>query len=150
MKKIIAIALSVLAFASVASAQSRSLGIRAGGDAEISYQMNAGGANFMEFDLGKALLGGDYAGFQLSAIYDFIFASVDNFNFYVGPGAQANFWTSSSNSSQFGIGVGGQLGLEYQFGTIPFILSFDWRPMWNFIGNYGSWSSGAIGFRYRF
>lgn len=151
MKKILAIALSVLAFAAVASAQPRAIGIRAGGDAELSYQHSIG-STFVEADLGMAL--GNYAGIQLTAIYDFVFASFDNFNCYVGPGAQVNMWTGKTEegdtAGKFGVGVGGQLGIEYQFGTIPFGISLDWRPMWNFIGKYGAWSSAALGFRYRF
>ena len=51
MKKFIVVVLSVLAFAAVASAQPRALGIRAGYGGEISYQ-HGGGAGFLEADLG--------------------------------------------------------------------------------------------------
>ena len=146
MKKFFVIALSMLAFAAVASAQPRAIGIRAGGDAEVSYQHSFGN-NFLEADLGMAFFN---AGIQLTGVYDFVVASVDNFNFYVGPGAQFNSWKDPENILKLGVGVGAQLGAEYRFGSIPFNISLDWRPMWNFIGSYGSWSSVAIGFRYRF
>lgn len=147
MKKILVIALSVLAFASVASAQPRALGIRVGGDAELSYQHSLGG-NFLEADLGMDVAG-PHAGFHLTGIYDFVFASVDNFNFYAGPGAQVSFWTDEDQSG-LGIGLGGQIGAEYQFGGIPFAISLDWRPMWDFLGAGANLYSAALGFRYRF
>ena len=147
MKKILAIALSVLAFAAVASAQSRAIGLRAGGDAEISYQHSLG-VNFLEADLGMDVAG-PYGGFHLTGIYDFNFGLAEGVNFYVGPGAQVSFWTAEDYSG-LGIGLGGQLGFEYQFYGIPFNISLDWRPMWDFLGAGANWSSAAIGFRYRF
>lgn len=145
MKKIIVSVLSVLVIAFSANAQSKALGIRVGGDAEVSYQ-HYFGSNFLEGDLGLAFAN---SGMQLSGIYNYVFANVSNFNFYVGPGVQFNIWNDSERNKKFGVGVGGQIGVEYQFG-IPFNLSLDWRPMWNFIGRFASWSSFAIGFRYRF
>lgn len=145
MKKFILTAISVLVVAFGASAQPRALGLRVGGDAEASYQ-HSFGDNFLEADLGLAFA---HPGLQVTGIFDFVFASVDNFNFYAGPGAQINVWSKSASERSAGIGVGGQIGAEYRFG-IPFNISLDWRPMWNFIGQYASWSSVAIGFRYRF
>lgn len=146
MKKICAIIIALAAFAAAASAQSRAIGIRAGGDAEVSYQHYLGN-NFLEADLGWAFVG---KGLQITGVYDFMLANSGNFNFYLGPGAQINSWTDSEGKGRFGIGIGAQLGAEYQIGAIPFNVSLDWRPMWNFIGSCGSWSSLALGFRYRF
>lgn len=147
MKKIFAIALSVLAFAAVASAQPRAIGARLGGDAELSYQHSLG-QNFVEGDLGMDVAG-PYAGFHVTGIYDFAFPIADGFNWYVGPGAQVSMWTAEDHSG-LGVGIGGQLGIEYQFNGIPFNISLDWRPMWDFLGAGATWSSAAIGFRYRF
>lgn len=148
MKKIFAIALSVLAFAAVASAQPRAIGIRAGWDAELSYQHSLGN-NFAEFDLGLA----GFNNIVVTGVYDFVFASADNFNFYAGPGAQVGMYKYAKDGvdgTHLGVGLGGQVGAEYQFGGIPFIISVDWRPMWDFLGAGGSWSSCNLGFRYRF
>ena len=145
MKKIIIIVLSALLFAGVASAQPRAIGARLGGDAEISYQHNLG-TNFLEADLGMAL--GNAGGFRLTGIYDFNFEIANSFNFYVGPGAQIGMY-AGENSAAFGVAIGGQLGLEYQIAAIPLNISLDWRPMWHFIGA-PSWSSAALGIRYRF
>lgn len=146
MKRICTIILALTAFAAVASAQPRAIGVRLGGDAEVSYQ-HSFGDNFLEGDLGWAFAG---KGVQITGIYDFVFANTGNFNFYAGPGAQINSWKDGDGNGKFGIGIGGQVGAEYQIGSIPFNVSLDWRPMWNFIGSYGSWSSLALGFRYRF
>lgn len=149
MKKILAIALSVLAFAAVASAQPRAIGIRAGYDAELSYQHSLG-QNFLEFDLGAA----GYKDIVVSGIYDFCFGLADGFNFFVGPGAQVGMYkyakADEAEGTHIGVGLGGNLGIEYQFSGIPFNISLDWRPMWDFLGAGGHWSSANIGFRYRF
>ena len=149
MKKILAIALSVLAFAAVASAQPRALGIRAGYDAELSYQHSLG-QNFLEFDLGAA----GYKDIVVSGIYDFCFGLADGFNFFVGPGAQVGMYhyakPEQEVASNLGVGLGGNIGFEYEFSGIPFNISLDWRPMWDFLGAGGHWSSANLGFRYRF
>ena len=149
MKKIIVIALSLVAFAAVASAQPRALGIRATYGAELSYQHTLGGSNFAEFDLGWA----GNSGFNLAGIYDFIIGGSDNFNFYAGPGADLSVYKytdGDKDKTGLGLGIAGQLGMEYNF-NIPLTLSLDWRPVFNFIGNTGfGWQSIALGIRYRF
>lgn len=148
MKKILAIAFSVLAFAAVASAQPRAIGIRAGYGAELSYQQSAG-QNFLEFDLGLAA-----QDIVVSGIYDFCFGIDSGFNFFIGPGAQVGMYHYAKPEQEvamnLGVGIGGNLGLEYEFSGIPFNISLDWRPMWDFLGAGGRWSSANLGFRYRF
>lgn len=142
MKKAILIIAAVLCFATVASAQSRSLGVRATYGAELSYQHSVG-SNFVEADLGWFR-----NGFYLTGIYDFIFASEGNFNFYAGPGAALGFY-NTSEAKGFNIGVAGQLGMEYNF-NVPIQLSLDWRPVFNFIHGGFGWEGIALGIRYRF
>lgn len=153
MKKIIAIALSVLAFAAVVSAQPRALGVRFGGagvngfgyGAELSYQ-HTGGPGFLEVDLGWSSVG-----INGTLAWDCIFASVDNFNFYIGPGVNAGLYDAGDKSTAFNLGVVGQLGAEYQFGTIPFNISLDWRPAFYVLpGTHFSPFGAALAFRYRF
>ena len=80
MKKIIAIAVALVAFAAVAVAQPRAIGARLTYGAELSYQQSLG-SNFAEFDLGMAL--GAHSGFTISGIYDFLFPIGSGFNFFV-------------------------------------------------------------------
>ena len=78
MKKLLTVLIGVLAFAAVASAQPRALGVRAGYGGEISYQHTTG-PGFIEADLG--FLAGH--GFYVTGVYDFIFANSGICNFYV-------------------------------------------------------------------
>ena len=152
MKKIITIALSVLVFTAVASAQPRALGVRFGGagvngfgyGAELSYQ-HIGGPGFIEVDLGWSNIG-----INGTAAWDCIFANADNFNFYVGPGVNAGFYDFGGDID-FNLGVAGQLGIEYQIGSIPLNISFDWRPTFYVIpSTHFSPFGAAFSLRYRF
>jgi len=146
MKKIIAIAVAILAFATVSSAQSKAIGLRGGYGAELSYQHYVGGSNFAEFDLGmfnhSALLSG---------IYNFVLAGDGNFNFYAGPGAQIGMW-SYDGSSGLDAALAGQIGIEYNF-AIPLNISLDWRPSFHFLGDSVKgfdYFGAALGIRYKF
>lgn len=145
MKKIILTIIAAAAVAFSASAQSRAVGIRAAATpgAEISYQYDLGGANFVEADLGWF-----DNGFYLTGVYDYLIASEDRFNFYAGPGAALGFYNGDDNSG-FNLGIVGQLGVEYNF-DLPITFSLDWRPVWNFM--YGGFGWEGVGFavRYRF
>lgn len=147
MKKIITVAAAVLAFAAVASAQPKAIGIRGGYGAELSYQHYVGASNFAEFDLGmfshSALV---------SAIYDFVLYDSGNFSFYAGPGAQVGMWKVGENSG-LDTAIAGQIGLEFKLG-IPLNISVDWRPSFHFIGDDNirgfDYTGAALGIRYRF
>ena len=142
MKKFIRVIAAVLCLSSAAFAQSRALGVRATYGAELSYQHSIG-SNFVEADLGWFK-----NGFYLTGVYDFVFASEGNFNFYAGPGAAVGFYNDSETSG-INLGIAGQLGLEYNF-NIPLQLSLDWRPVFNFIHGGFGWEGIALGIRYRF
>ena len=142
MKKFIMVIAAVLCLSSAAFAQSRALGVRATYGAELSYQHSIG-SNFVEADLGWFK-----NGFYLTGVYDFVFASEGNFNFYAGPGAAVGFYNDSETSG-INLGIAGQLGLEYNF-NIPLQLSLDWRHVFNFIHGGFGWEGIALGIRYRF
>lgn len=144
MKKLLTILIGVLAFAAVASAQPRALGIRAGYGGEISYQHSTG-PGFIEADLG--FLAGH--GFYVTGVYDFIFANSGICNFYVGPGVQLGAWTDKKDAG-FNLGIVGQLGVEFEIPTIPMNISIDWRPAFYFMHGGFGWDGFALGLRYRF
>lgn len=145
MKKLIAILAGVLAFAAVASAQPRAIGIRAGYGGELSYQHSLG-SNFLEADLGFL---GSAHGVYVTGIYDFVLAQAGIVNFYVGPGVQLGFYNYDGVSS-FNAGIAGQLGLEFELPSIPLNISLDWRPTYYFnVGGF-DWQGFALGIRYRF
>ena len=142
MKRSLVIIIAMLAFAVVATAQPRALGIRAGWGGEISYQHTLGAENFLEVDAGWTV-----NVFSAAAAYDFSVAPVGPFNFYAGPAAQV--WLV--NEGGIGLGVGAQLGLEYMFDGIPFQVSLDWRPMFNIVpATAFGWQGLALGLRYAF
>ena len=149
MKKVIAILVAALAFAAIASAQPRALGIRGGWNGhfggEVSYQHSLGN-NFAEFDLG--LYGN---GFSLAGIYDFILANAGIVNFYAGPGAMVQI-VNHTDASHLHAAIVGQIGFEIETG-IPLNISVDWRPGFFLAGDdhpYFGWQGFALALRYRF
>lgn len=145
MKKAILVIAAILAFAVVASAQPRAIGLRGGyGAAELSYQHSLGN-NFAELDLGwwsHAI--------SVTGVYDFVFASAGDLNFYGGPGAQVYLY-SYNGYSTFNAAIVGQIGMEYVFPSIPLQLSLDWRPAFYFLqGGHFGWEGFALGIRYAF
>ena len=149
MKKLLAIAVALTAFVAVAAAQPRALGVRFGSPsfnpgfgAELSYQHGLGTTNFIEFDLGWST-----AGINGTASWDYVIAEFGGgFNFYAGPGANLGLV-----GDYFFVGALAQVGLEYQFGTIPFNVSLDWRPTFYLVPETRFSPSGvALSLRYRF
>ncbi len=149
MKKLLAIAVALTAFVAVAAAQPRALGVRFGSPsfnpgfgAELSYQHGLGTTNFIEFDLGWST-----AGINGTASWDYLIAEFGGgFHFYAGPGANLGLV-----GDYFFVGALAQVGLEYQFGTIPFNVSLDWRPTFYLVPETRFSPSGvALSLRYRF
>lgn len=154
MKKVTFILIALFALSFGAKAQN-AIGLRLGAgsasNAEISFQMQRSNANRLEFDFGWNNYD-SWTNISLSGTYQWVFPIISNLNWYVGPGAMLSFYDigrSGEDNDHFGIGVGGQIGLEYAFG-IPLTLSLDMRPMWNFIGYTKNWGGVAFGVRYRF
>lgn len=145
MKKIIIAAVLTLGFAVAASAQPKALGARFGYGADLSYQHYAGGANFIEADLGL----GEFAYLNVAATYNFMIAQPDwtsqgEWGFYAGPGIAL-----ATGKDLFHIGIAGQVGLEYTF-NFPLQISLDVRPQFSFT-NFGFWGwAPHLGLRYRF
>jgi hypothetical protein len=55
---------------------------------------------------------------------------------------------SSNNNAYTVIGIGGILGLEYNFNEIPINISIDWKPAFNIIGHTSFWGDGAFSIRF--
>lgn len=120
---------------------------------EVSYQHGLGDANRLELDLGWRSHK-NWSHLSIAGIYHWVWNITDGLNWYVGPGARLGAYNGKDNNSDsFGLAVGGQLGIEYDFNSksVPLLLSFDIRPMWDFIGDYGGFGYGsALGIRYTF
>lgn len=149
MKKLILSAMLFIAMYASAQVNSNAIGIRlsAGTEmgGEISYQKGLTDKNRVEFNLGAAS-NRDYNLFNVSGTYQWVWNINNGLNWYLGPGASFGMYNNS-----IGILVGGQVGLEYDFKEfdIPFLVSIDSRPMWNFLGNYRGIGFGtALSVRY--
>ena len=148
MKKLFFILVAAIALTTAASAQENTFGVRLGYGAalgtELSFQRVIGDINRLEMDLGirfakKSILDkGDDAtkikypgGPTLTGIYQWHWFLAGGFGFFGGPAVQVSmpYW------HHFGLGLGGQVGLDYQFDA-PFQVGFDFRPIYNVIGKF--------------
>lgn len=148
--------LSILAacfFSTQAQVNPHAIGLRLGTGGqffggEFSYQHGMGAANRLELDLG---FGGnsDNNNFYVAGTYQWDWNLTEGLNWFVGPGATLGF-QNYDNDGRFNLGIGGQIGLEYDFQTLgaPILVSLDTRPMWNFIGHTGMDWGLALGVRY--
>ncbi len=121
------------------------------------------GITIKHFVSSKAALEGIIAsrwrGLELTGLYEIHNRAfdTDRLNWYYGFGAHIGFWNGDNRrwgthgESYTVIGVDGILGLEYNFEEIPFNLSVDWKPAFNFYGYSGFWADGgALSIRYIF
>lgn len=143
-------------FSSFAQIHPNTLGVRFGSGsingAELTYQKALSRENRLELDLG---FGGnrDYSNFLLVGSYHWVWNIVEDLNWYVGPAAGVSFVSEKHGNDYLNLGIGGQIGLEYDFNAygVPLLLSMDGRPMINFFGNYSGFGWGiALGIRYTF
>lgn len=163
---LVVIALSLFAFSANSQVNPKALGLRfnggygshyGGSGAELSYQHGMGSNNRLELDFG-ARGNNNWRHFGVSIIYHWVMNIDGGLNWYIGPGGQIGFY--SHRNPVFGyedgasIALGGQIGLEYDFKSahgVPLLLSVDWRPMWDFIGDYRGFGFGsALSLRYVF
>lgn len=148
----------IVSASSYSQVNPHALGVRLNGShehygGELSYQMGMGDANRLELDLGWRSHK-DWTALSIVGVYHWVWNITDGLNWYVGPGARISMYNGKDwNDDDFGISIGGQLGLEYDFSDLgaPLLLSLDIRPMWNFIGDYHRYGYGsALGIRYIF
>jgi len=148
MKKMFLMAILMVGFAAVATAQvdSKSIGLRFGTGIEASYWHPMGDANRIEADLGWA------GGFYAHGVYHWVkdLSSVtDGLNWYFGGGAGLGLAAGLS------VGVVGQVGVEYNFKLkeLPLVASLDYRPGLYFINPLPVWLKGGdacLSIRYKF
>jgi hypothetical protein len=161
MKKIVMIFALAIGFttAGISQVNSNAIGARFGyyntfgSGVELSYQKGLSERNRLELDLG-IFSRKDWGGFGLAAIYHWDWNIVSGLNWYIGPGAAISMFSNRSNSSTYiDLGIGGQIGLEFDFQELgaPLLVSLDSRPMWSLVGDYRGigWGS-ALSLRYIF
>jgi len=150
MKKLIITLALIVSFIGAMNAQvaGTTLGVRFANQfngGEISFQAPLGNINRLELDLGLTHWDGNENGFQLTGIYQWVFGipRASGLNFYAGLGASAGTYTQN-----LGLGIVGQLGLEYNF-SIPLQISLDWRPT-IFNSYYTYYGGNGLSIRYIF
>jgi hypothetical protein len=149
MKKLIAVLAVCFAVAATTNAQ-KAIGLRIGSGTanggEISYQLDMSTANRLEADLGF-INNNDHSGVSLTGIYQWLWDLEplgEGFKWYAGAGAGLRLFDG------IGLGIHGQLGIEYNFTDIPLQLSLDTRPGWYFGGENGMDAGAALSVRYKF
>jgi hypothetical protein len=150
MRKNFILLVTMMSFISAIEAQVKgnTLGVRGGGGGELSFENAVGASNRLEWDLGLNNWdkNDNHSGFQLTGVYQWVYSLsqiAPGFNWYGGLGG-----TLGAYHSNFGLGLVGQLGLEYNF-TVPLQISLDWRPTL-FNTYYTDYGSSGFAIRYRF
>ncbi|MBR1834983.1 MAG: hypothetical protein IJ785_05720 [Bacteroidales bacterium] len=153
MKKVFVLLFAVVALSFAGNAQ-HAIGVRgAFGNstaAELSYQQALGSANRLELDLGWHNYTEHGTYFNLTGIYQWNWNISGGLGWYVGLGANAGLYTGKYQDDNFGIGLDGQIGIEYKF-SIPLQVSLDFRPQMDFLGHASGFGLGiALSLRYCF
>lgn len=159
MKKAILLLITIFAFNfSFSQVNPHAIGLRLTGThthsgAEVSYQHGFGEKNRLELDLGIRSHS-DYFGSSLAVIFHWDWNIVAGLNWFVGPGLRVSHYIGKHGLDDgFGLALGGQIGLEYDFNEhdVPLLVGIDARPMHNFLNSYGRIGYGtAVSGRYTF
>jgi len=153
MKRLIFI-IALISVGAIAGAQvsPHALGARFyGGDtfsgAELSYQKGLNNRNRLELD-GRFGFRSDNTRIALVGMYHWGWRIAGGLNWYIGPGASISF-DDYNESTYLNIGLGGQIGIEYNFRDLPLLVSLDTRPIWDFLGEVNGLGWGAaLGIRF--
>lgn len=130
MKKFaILIIVSMLSAAVAAQNYNWAIGVRGGAQTSgISTKINFNPTNSLELilDLAHGVNGYALAQWNIPVI-------AQGFNFYYGAGAHIGQW-KKHGYHKFTFGIDGMIGLEYKIQNIPLVLSVDYKPALNLIG----------------
>jgi hypothetical protein len=107
----------------------------------------------------EGIVASRWRGLELTGLFEIHKAAfnTERLKWFYGLGAHVGFWNGrythwgNPQNEYTVVGIDGILGLEYSFREIPFSLSVDWKPVFNFVGYSGFWGDGgAISLRYIF
>ena len=125
----------------------KALGVKVWDGAGITFKNFGAGKNAIE------LIGYFYrSGVRITGLYEVHgeITGAPGLRWYVGPGAHVGFYSSRFGNGTFA-GIDGVLGLDLKINKVPFNVSLDWQPSFEFgetRGFIGSW--GGVGIRYAF
>ena len=141
-KKLLIAAAIVMGFALSSNAQE--LGVRFGdvsaGNVAIDAIFSTGDFSRIHADVS---FGG--GGVGVDALWDFLYRPLGGEAFYWYAGVGPYIWIDDP----FWFGAVGELGLEYQFNSIPLSLSLDWRPALSIVEET-DFHGGGFGFNIRY
>ena len=101
---------------------------------QFSYQLGITKLNRFEFNFGVHRISGNSAeaahmSLQTTHTFQWVFGMRSGWHWFIGPGMQARYdlGVENVNTGQFGFGVGGQIGLGFDFGVfdIPLTITAD-------------------------
>jgi hypothetical protein len=158
MKKLIITGLIAFCLVSISLAQDykTGIGVRGGFEDGLTIKHFTREKSAFEF-----LLASRWSGYEITGLYEVHNQAfdVERLKWFVGFGGHVGFWNGNYTYRYWGeqgtnytvVGLDGILGLEYSFKDVPFNLSLDWKPAFNFIGYTGLWGDGgALSLRYIF
>jgi len=137
-----------------AQAYKSAIGLRLGFPTSVTYKTFLTESNALELWAGYRGYS-FYNWFSVGAAYEIHkpINGVENLQWYFGGGASAYFYNYDNgfdfgNSGKFGLGIQGNLGLDYKFPNTPINISADWIPtifvgsgyLTGFGGGYGAFS----------
>jgi hypothetical protein len=113
----------------------------------ITFKKNIGELKYVE---GQAAFWNK--GFRATLLYEIHneFANIDGLRWYYGFGPHLGFYNNKFYNGSTLVGVDGVLGLDYKISGIPFNVSLDWQPSFEFGTGPGFEGWGGIGIRYTF
>ena len=158
MKKLVITSLFAFCLVSIGLAQDykTGIGLRGGFENGLTIKHFTREKSAYEF-----ILASRWRGFEVTGLYEVHNQAfdVERFKWFVGFGGHVGSWNGDYTYRYWGeqgtnytvAGIDGILGLEYSFKEVPFNLSLDWKPAFNFIGYSGFWGDGgALSIRYIF
>jgi hypothetical protein len=158
MKKLVITTIMIFCFLWAGNAQNykTGIGLRGGFESGLTIKHFTSQRSAYEF-----LLSSRWRGFNITGLYEMHYQafSTERLKWFIGFGGHIGFWNGDYTHDYWGtqgrsytvVGLDGILGLEYSFTEVPFSLSLDWKPAFNFIGYSGIWADGgALSIRYIF
>jgi hypothetical protein len=155
MKKIFIIFLLLFTFSQaslISKNYNNAIGVRGLFDGGITYKQFVDNTKAFE-----VILSGGDKWFGLTGFYQWHNKThAKQLEWYYGAGVHAVFiedhkhtpWDRNTDTDLV-LGVDGILGIEYSFREVPIVVSADWNPTLNLIGDSGLWlSRGSVSIRY--
>lgn len=145
MKKFLLLVAVALTAVVAAYAQPRAIGGRIGYGFEVSYQHTVGDKRMVNLDFGVPA----FYGIEAACTHDWIdpfgtsvpWNDRGEWHWYMGVGGGASWYWAGA----FAVGLGGRIGIEYDF-WFPMQISIDWRPLFGPVIAYDGAGNTAVGF----